>query len=93
MNMSLLQNNPSAKLNKLVDEALNQIMGQEAKQIIYNYLENNHCIQRHEIAEKLDSFTHALEEYLGNGAVVIEKVIQKNLELGGLEENRGIDIS
>jgi hypothetical protein len=93
MTNPLSQNKPSEKLNKLVDEALNQIMGQEATQIVYNYLENNHCIQRHEIAEKLDSFNHALKEYLGTGAAVIEKVIQKNLELSGLEENQGIGFS
>lgn len=88
-----LSQNTSEKLNKLVDEVLNQILGQEATQIVYNYLENNYCIQRHEIVKKLDSFNHALEEYLGASAVVIEKVIQKNLELGGLEENQGIGSS
>jgi hypothetical protein len=30
---------------------------------------------------------------LGTGAVVIEKAIQESLELGGLEENRGVDFS
>jgi hypothetical protein len=68
-------------------------LGQEATQIIYAYLENNHSIQKHEIAKKLDSFNHALEEFLGTGAVVIEKAIQEILELGGLEENRGVDFS
>jgi len=79
---SLSQNRSSGNLNKIVDKVLNQILGPEATQIIYDYLENNHSIQRHEIGKKLDSFNHALEEYLGTGAVVIEKVIQENLELG-----------
>jgi len=87
------QNKLSEQLNKVVDKALNQIMGQEATQIIYNYVENNHNIQRHEIAEKLDSFNYALKEYLGSAAVVVEKVIQQSLELGGLDENKGIDFS
>jgi len=87
------QNKRSEKLNKVVDKVLNQILGQEATQIIYAYLENNHRIQRHEIAEKLDSFNHALKEYLGSGAIVVEKVIQQSLELGGLDENKGVDFS
>jgi len=87
------QNKLNEQLNKVVDKALNQILGQEATQIIYNYVENNHNIQRHEIAEKLDSFNHALKEYLGSAAVVVEKVIQQNLELGGLDENKGVDFS
>jgi len=91
--MSPSQNKESEKLNKVVDNALNQILGQEATQIIYDYLENNHSIQRHEIALKLDSFSHALKEFLGNGAIVIEKVIQQSLELDEFDENRGVDFS
>jgi len=85
------QNRQGEKLNKVIDEVLNQILGQEATQIIYEYLENNHCIQRHEIAQKLDSFNHALKQYLGTGAVIIEKVIQENLELNSLEKNQGFE--
>jgi len=91
MTTSPSQNNRSEKLNKVVDDVLNQILGQEATQIIYDYLENNHRIQRHEIAEKFDSFNHALKEYLGSAAVVVGKVIQQSLELGGLDENKGVD--
>lgn len=80
------QNERSEKLNKVVDEVLNQILGQKATQIIYDYVESNHCIQRHEIAEKLDSFNNALKQYLGAGAMVVEKVIQQKLELDGLDE-------
>jgi len=87
------QNKLNEQLNKVVDKALNQILGQEATQIIYDYVENNHNIQRHEIAEKLDSFNQALKEYLGFGAVVVGKVIQQSLELGGLDENKGVDFS
>jgi len=90
--MSQSPSKRSEKLNKVVDKVLNQILGQEATQIIYNYLENNHRIQKHEIAKKLDSFNHALEEYLGTGAVVIKKVIEENLEIGELE-NKGADFS
>ena len=93
MTMSPSQNKLSEQLNKVVDKALNQILGREATQIIYDYLENNHSIQRHEIAEKFDSFNRALKEYLGSGAIVVEKVIQQSLELGELDENKGVDFS
>jgi len=79
------------ELNKVVDNVLNQILGQEATQIIYDFLETNHSIQRHEIAEKLDSFNQALEAYLGAGAVVIEKIIMENLQLSQLEESNSFD--
>jgi len=78
-------------LNIVVDTVLNQILGQEATQIIYNYLENKHSIRRHEIGQKLDSFNRVLEEYLGPGAFVIEKVIMENLSLHGFEENKSIE--
>jgi len=87
------QDKRGEKFNKVIDDVLNQILGREATHIIYEYLENNHGIERHEIAQKLDSFNHALEQYLGSGAVVIEKVIRENLELIGLEENKGFDFS
>jgi len=83
---NLQLNEHSEKLNKVIDRLLNQILGHEAAQIIYSYLESNHSIQRHEIAQKLNSFNGALEEYLGSGAFVIEKAILENLE-----ENREID--
>lgn len=85
------QNKLNEKLNKIVDNALNQILGQEATQILYDYVENYHDIQRNEIAEKLDSFNHAMKQYLGSSAVVVEKVIQQNIELGGFDDKNDVD--
>jgi len=82
-----LQKKQSETPNKLIDTILNQTLGREATQIIYYYLENRHLIQKHEIVEKLDSFNRALEEYIGSGAEVIEKLILENLETRRLEEN------
>ena len=83
---NLRLNEHDERLNKIIDRLLNQILGQQAAQIIYTYLETNHSIQRHEIAQKLNSFNGALEEYLGSGAVVIERAIFENLE-----ENRDLE--
>jgi len=85
------RNKRDEALNEVVDRVLNRIFGQVATQIIYNYLENSHSIQRHEIAEKMDSFNHALEEYLGTGAAVIEKVILENLGHCGSAESEDVD--
>jgi len=88
MTVQVLSQNKQHETFKVVDRILNQILGQEAAQIIYEYLENNHSMQKHEIAENLASFNRALEEYLGSGAVVIERVIMQSLELRELQENK-----
>ena len=74
------------KLNQFIDRQLNQIFGPIAVQIIYSHLECNHSISRYEIGQNLDSFKEALQEYLGSGAFLIEKLIRESLE-----ENRDID--
>jgi len=80
------------KINYVVDRVLIEMLGQGAAQVIYNYLENSHFIQRDEIADNLVSFNRALEACLGFGAaVVVEKVIFENLKLDGLDEGIGID--
>ena len=77
---------------EIIDNVLNRILGQEATQIIYKYLESNYLIQKHEIVEKLDSFNGALEEYLGAGATIIKKVIMQSLEIRLPEENKYFDL-
>jgi len=81
------------KLNKVIDKVLNQMLGQEVTQLIYDHLENNRFILRGQISENFDSFNCALRDYLGSGAVVVEQVILKNLELAMFEENTGLDFS
>jgi len=85
------ENKQIETLNKVIDEILNQILGQEPTQLVYYYVERNYLIQRHEIVEKLDSFNHAMEEYLGSAAMVIEKAILENLEIRVLEESKRVD--
>ena len=77
---------------QVIDNVLNQILGQEATQIIYKYLESTYHIQKHEIIEKLDSFNCALEEYLGAGATIIEKIIMQSLEIRVPKENKYFDL-
>src|SRR3989337_20332 len=77
---------------EVIDNVLNQILGQEATQIIYKYLESTYHIQKHEIIEKLDFFNCALEEYLGAGATIIEKIIMQSLEIRVPKENKYFDL-
>jgi hypothetical protein len=84
--------NKQCQTAQVIDDVLNRILGQEATQLLYKYLESKYLIQKHEIAEKLDSFNCALENYLGAGAIIIEKVIMQNLEVRAPEENKHLHL-
>jgi hypothetical protein len=92
MSLQFSSQNKQYQTLQVIDNVLNQILGQEATQIIYKYLESTYHIQKHEIIEKLDSFNCALEEYLGAGATIIEKVIMQSLEIRVPEENKYFDL-
>jgi len=74
------QGKENEKSYKIVDEVLNRMLGREATRTFYDHLKTTHSIQRHEIAQELDLFNHALKEYLGPGAAIIEHVIHKSLQ-------------
>lgn len=69
-------------LNKAVDRALNRIFGTTAANIIYAHLEGNYSIKKNEIAEKIESFSQAMQDYLNSGAAVIEKEILESFYSG-----------
>jgi len=69
-------------LNKAVDKALNRVFGATAANIIYTHLENNYSIKKDEIAEKLETFSQAMQEYLNSGAAVVEKEILESFYSG-----------
>jgi len=77
--------NAKEKFNKLllkiIDEELKQIFGESATLIIYNYLETNYSLKREEIPEKIEVFTRGLEEFLGSGAQVVQKITLRKLSL------------
>ncbi len=73
-------------LLKIIDEELKHIFGEAATSIIYNHLEVNHSLKREEIPEKLEGFTRGLEEFLGSGAQVAEKMtLQKLSSCSGVQ--------
>ncbi len=69
-------------LNKAVNKALNRVFGTKGTTIIYTHLENNYSIKKNEIAENLESFSQAMQEYLNSGAAVIEKEILESFYSG-----------
>ena len=94
----LPQSNPSKyneEYEKVVSDSvyktLNQVLGSAAANVIYFYLEKDYSIKKDEIPEKLDSFCHAIQEYLNTGATPLEEQILKNLhsDLESIQEAVG----
>ncbi len=68
-----------------IDEILQYTLGDISTQSIYNYLEKTGC-QKHEIPNKLDTFSTELRKILGNGrgqilgsAPILEEAIAERL--------------
>ena len=80
-------------LNNVVEKVLYQILGQDATQIIYEYLESNHSLKRHQIAENFDSFRRALQQYLGSGAATLERQIAQSFELAWQDDTGSVDLA
>jgi len=65
-------------VSKAVDEGL-LVLGASVRHSIYYYVERNRQVKREEIPSRIAVFHEALEGLLGAGAVVIEKLIAKDL--------------
>jgi hypothetical protein len=79
--------------NKAVDKALNRVFGSMATGVIYTHLENNYSLRKDEIARKLDTFSHAMQEYLNSGAAVVEKEILESFYSGlGLFQRAELEV-
>jgi hypothetical protein len=65
-------------LNESIDSAFS-ILGEQSKNAIYNYLQKKFGINKQDIPQKLDDFSHALEEVFGLGARHLEILIMKKL--------------
>jgi hypothetical protein len=65
-------------LLQAVDEAL-VIPGEIVRMAIYERIERSYQLRREEIPEKLETFRRALQELLGAGGKVMEKLIVRNL--------------
>ena len=68
-----------ALLLDVVDETLMQIFRDVGVRVIYASFEQNCQLKREEIPERPDAFTVCLGKLLTSAALVIEKLIVKNL--------------
>ena len=64
-------------LLQAVDEAL-LVPGEIVRTAIYERIERSYQVRREDIPEKVETFHKALEELLGSGAKVMEKIIAKS---------------
>jgi hypothetical protein len=65
-------------LLEAVDHGL-MVPGEIVRTAIYERLERSYQLKREEIPERLGDFQVALQDLLGKGATVMEKLIAKNL--------------
>jgi len=65
-------------LLRAVDDGL-LVPGEIVRVAIYARIERSYRLKREEIPEKFPTFDRALRELLGEAAVVLERVIAKNL--------------
>jgi len=65
-------------LLQAVDDGLS-VPGEIVRAAIYERIERSYQLKREEIPEKLEIFHQALQDLLGGGAKVMEKLIAKNL--------------
>jgi len=65
-------------LVQAVDEAL-LVLGEIVRTAIYERIERSYQVKREEILEKLETFHRALQDLLGVGGKVMEKLIVRNL--------------
>jgi len=71
-----------AELREALLEAVDHgllVPGEIVRAAIYARIENSYELKREEIPEKLEAFHRALEDLLGKGVTVMEKLIAKNL--------------
>jgi hypothetical protein len=71
----------SADLSKVLLEAVDEgllVPGEIVRAAIYERLERSYQIKRAEIPEKLETFHQALQDLLGAGGKVMEKLIAKS---------------
>jgi hypothetical protein len=66
-------------LLNVIDETLKHVFKEPSAKVIYDYLGKQCHLKREEIVEKPEVFSAGLKRLLKSGAVVIEKMILKNL--------------
>lgn len=65
-------------LREAIDDTLS-LLGEEAKQTVYNHIQRKYGITRHEIPYRIEEFSEALETLFGTAAKILQILIMKEL--------------
>jgi hypothetical protein len=71
-----------AELNETLLQAVDHgllALGQSARVAIYEWIESSYQVRREDIPDKLLTFHRALQDLLGSGAKMIERLIARDL--------------
>ena len=74
-------------LLEIIDNLLNEILGDSTTEIIYNYLEEKCKIKKQEIPYKMEEFKAELNKIFGDASKMIEEKIKKALFKKEVKEN------
>jgi len=66
-------------LVEIVNDTLKEILGEDATEIIYDYLKNEFSLGPKEIPRNPEIFSTGLHNFIGSGALALEKAIVENL--------------
>jgi len=70
--LEILTRQTEKSINKVIDEALTEVLGRKATLCIYKYLEDTYGLYPNQFSGKLDVFSKGLEECLGTGAITVQ---------------------
>lgn len=70
-------------LSESISETLTDLLGNRAREAVYDYMERNHSIAREEISENTDALFRLFEDFFGEasmnviGRMIVKKVYSK----------------
>jgi len=72
----------AAAMDKLqaIDQVLLGVLGKTGSEAVYSYLERNCGLRKEELPKRLETFASGIEAAFGSGALIIEKLIIRNLQ-------------
>jgi len=81
--MATLSRKEENRVFEVVDHVLKQVFGEEATQLMYQYLEQRYSWGQRDFSEKIDTFAKGMEEFLSSGAYAVENKILDDLYSSG----------
>jgi len=78
MHLSSVQGEFKRALREAVDEGL-LALGEGVRQVIYYHIERSRQVEPEQIPDKIESFHEALRGMFGSGAILLERIIARDL--------------